>query len=698
MINIQEYQIKQKEEEVYTDLLKGGQLVTTYEVNKRVNDFFDDNTPGLPYFKPQKIEPYSKSDKSKYNEMFYNINEDLKIAFSIYNNQSEYVVTSQSAYDLEMESIHNKIDLLMLHSEILEEYSKKNISYYPKILTFSDLTDVNTKNLYKHNIPYTTAEIDFNTSTLRNELHSTPNDKIDISKATIKLTSSGFRTTADKDISLITNDADSDIVTITLNGNSDSNSSELILDISLEYPKEISKIVFTGYSLYNTSIKLLLSEDGDNFMEKSKIEGQSINTWRFNRTRVSAFKICISKYKSDYEEDKEKFFYYILKNISLYNDKYSKTSVYVSNVINFDNPISDITIIPDHKKPPNTDISYFVGTEDKNNDIEWKAIKPNVPLDIKLLLKEEMILNYFTSEIFGEQKFDRKLNEYCFYIHELPENTNINSLDVRTGHSQWLIEKLDPTGKDRDNKVSQTDYSKAKVIGIAPLDVTIMEIKCEERWNYFLMSQYVICENDTIIENRSIKFNKTNEVFDYIVLINGKQIFAKNNKFAFKLKKGENMVQIMMLLGNLDVSNPDNIKTVSHNFNLMAHSKEIYAGPKMQRVSYNSLSKNVSSHSLKYYSINTEDFKDKIIVKYDPNYVLKPTDPISTFTNITDIKINNSEYFRVYLKYKNMPDRVKIGITNADNDSNIRCRVMAKLSTSDISVSPYINSIKVVGE
>lgn len=697
MINVQEYQIKQKEEEIYTELLKSGQNVTTYEVNKKVNDFFDNNTPGLPYFKPVKIESYSKSDKSKYNDMLYRISEDLKIAFHIFNGQSEYSIVSQSAYDLEMESIHNKIDLLMLHSEILENYSKRNISYYPKILTFSNLNDVNTKNLYKHNIPFTNSEIDFNTSTLRNELHSTPNDKLDISKAEIKVSCSGFRASINNDIKLITSDIDSEIVNITLKGNSEHSKAELILNVCLETAQEISKVELTGYSLYNSSIKLMLSEDGENFLEKSKIEGQSTNTWRFNKTRISAFKICITKYKNDFEDNEDKYFYYILKNISLYNDKYSKTSVYVSNAIRFDNPISDITIIPDHNKPPNTDIAYFIGTEDKNNDVEWKSIKPNIPLDIKLLSKEEMVLNYFTSEIFGEQKFDRKLGEYCFYIHELPENTNLNSLEIRTGHSQWLIEKLDSTGKNEDRKVSQSDYSKSKVIGIAPLDATIMDIKCEEAWNYFLMSQYVICENDTIIENRSIKFDVTTETFDYIVLINGKQIFSKNNKFAFKLKKGENIVQIMFLLGDLNVSNSNSIKIIQHNFNLMAYSKEIYAGPKMQRVSYNSLSKNVSNHSLKYYSINTEDQKDKIIVKYDPNYILKPTDPASRLIE-NDIKINNSEYFRVYLKFKNMPKIIKDNITNADKDCSIRCRVMAKLSTSDISVSPYINSIKVVAE
>ena len=64
----------------------------------------------------------------------------------------------------------------------------------------------------------------------------------------------------------------------------------------------------------------------------------------------------------------------------------------------------------------------------------------------------------------------------------------------------------------------------------------------------------------------------------------------------------------------------------------------------------------------------------------------------------SDIGMNNSEYFRVYLKYKNMSDSIKKKLTNSDGDSNIRCRIMAKLSTADISVTPSINSIKVIGE
>lgn len=711
MINIQEYQVKTKEQEVVGKLLKKGGLVTSYKVTKLVNEFFEHHIPGLPYFKPNKIEYNSKSDKNTYNEMFKSIYEDLKVAYSVFNSQADYAVISQSSYDLEIEKIYKDIDILILQSQILEEYSKRNISYFPYVLSFSDLSNINTKNLSSHNVPYTTSEIDFNTSTLRNELHSTPNDKIDLINSNVRLTAGGFKIKTNKDIKNIINDLHSDPVSVTVNGNLSERMSEITIDLILEEYSDISRVELSGYSLYNTNINLLISNDGDNFLEKNTSQGQPYNVWRFNREKVKAIKFIITKTSFDYENEySEKIYHYILKNISLYNDKYSKTSVFTSEPIEFIAPISDIVISPIHKKPPGTDISYFIGVEDMNDDVEWKAIKPNKTLDLKLLAKEEMILNYFTSELFGAWDFDRRLKEINFYIHELPENTNLNSVELRAGHSQWLVERLDVTDKYNqeyppDKKVSTADYSKSRVTEIAPLDATIMDIKCEKKYNYFMLSQNAICENDTIVENRYIKFDKTIEFFDYIVLINGKQVFPKEDKYTFKLRKGENLVQIMMLLGDLNISNLANIKKIKHNFNLMAYCSAIYAGPKMQKISYNSLTKNVSHHSLKYYAIKTVDGRDRVVTKFDPNYVLTP-DGGSTVTSVDfdaeytpqNIKMSNSEYFRVYLKYKNMPKEIKDNLLNKNGNGNIRCRVMAKLSTSDISVTPFINAIKVVGQ
>ena len=407
MVNTQEYQIKKKEEEISSELLKKGSLVTSYEVTKFVNEFFEHNTPGLPYYKPLQIDYNSKSNKNEYNKAFKNIETDLVNAYEIYNNQASQIILSQNTYDLEMENINKEIDMLVFKSNILEEYASKNIAYFSEIITFQNLSYVNTKNLSKNNVVMTTSEIDYNTSTLRNEMHSSPNAKIDISEAAIKLSSNGFSISTTKDIANILNDLQSDMVGISLKGVTTSKLGELTIDINLQDTVRASRVELTGNILYNTEIRFYISNDGENYFEKDILQGSPHNVWRFNREEIKAVKFTIIKKSSDYDVTSDlKSFNYILKNISMYDDMYSKTSVFTSKPIEFEYTVSDITIDPVHSKPPGTDIAYFVGVQDIKNDVEWKAIKPNKKLDLKILNKEEMILNYMTSDKFGEFDFN----------------------------------------------------------------------------------------------------------------------------------------------------------------------------------------------------------------------------------------------------------------------------------------------------
>jgi uncharacterized protein YjdB len=907
---MQELQVKQKDEEFSLELLKKGHAVTTYEVTKMLNAFFDTRVPGLPYFNPTRLTRYSTSDKDVYNNMFKEIREDLENAYMIYNNQTDYGVIINGDYDMRMETANKAIDSLILQTQILEEYTKKKIAYTPYIINFNDLTDVNTKNLVTNNIPYTTSEIDYNTSTLRNELQSLPNDKLDLSTSIVKITSTDSDVKLDKDVSVIFSEVLNNALTVTTSTTSE-NPNSLTVSVDLQESHDVSRIDFIGYSLYNTKISLYISEDGMNFFEKATTPGDPNMVWRFNQTSIKSIKIIISKTEFDYRESSntDGICYFMINNLSIYLDKYKKTSVYTSKTIEMEDAISDVTVSPIHEVPPKTDIQYFVGYENKNNNVEWKTIYPDKQLDLGLLYKEDMALSkYVYDYVFGNRVWDRANKSFYFRIYSLPDYTNLNSIELRAGLSQWLMQPLDcsdkypdttievydetkdmliekqpAVGVPSDLKCHTNDYAYGRVTAMAPLDSTIMEIRAEKTNNYFIMSQYAICDKDTIVENRYIEFDSATvktkdttissethqhlgvikevavEHFDCLVLINGKQIFPKDGKYTFRLKKGENLIQIMCLLVNnqaLDAMGvqKDHIKTIRHNFNLIAYTKELYAGPPMQRINYNALLKNIDAKSLKYYAIKKENLKDKldpnakddfhnvIVTKFDPNFILKgdgidghPIDPrdydvdatevnykpveqivlnkveakvklgttlqltarlvpldatdqaitwrtsddtVATVdstglvtgltlgvVNITatdktgtitakcvvtvvitvtgkrmmaaappttihfndrdyqpeydenneviipvegdtmypeyippDVFLNNSEYMRVHLKFKHMLPSVKANITNADGNSNVRLRIMAKLSTADVSVSPAIKAIKIVGE
>ncbi|MCC0638941.1 MULTISPECIES: hypothetical protein [unclassified Clostridioides] len=708
MMNIQEYQLKIKEEEIIKRLLNNGDLVTFYEVNKFISEFFEKKIIGLPYFKPITLLPYQNSDKEQFNNMFKNIEDDLKSIYEVHNNHVESFIETVNKYDLEIINIYNEANKIIAYSEIANEFSSQKMAYYPYVITFNTLEDTNTINLVKNNIPKSTCEIDYNTSTLRNELHSTPDDKIDLSKSNLKILLNGQEIGTSSNLNLILNEALNE--NISLNIMPIKNETQIItIDLVLDDIKTVSRIELSGYSLQDTIITLLISSDNKNFKEKFKYHGERNNIWRFNKEDILSIKFIIEKYEIDQEEIDNLSSLFVLNNISLYNDKYSKTSVYTSNKIKIDAPISNITLNPKNKIPPMTNISYFIGIEDKNNSVEWKNIKPGVALDLNLLCKEEKLLNYYTSDLFGRRDFDIELKNFLFYIQQLPEHVNLNSIEMRTGHSQWMIERLNVSDKYNQEypsslKVSINDYAKHRVTGIAPMDVNMMEIMCKSVWNYMVMSQYVNCLEDTVIENKYFSFDKDKEVFDVVVLVNGRQVFKKDNKYAFKLKKGENKVQIMFLLGELDLSEP--LKTIKHNFNLMSYSDYIFAGPKMKRITYNSLVKDINPHSLKYYAIKSIDNMDNIVTKFDPNYTISPNDPInielrekrSPQYQRPDIKINTAEYFRIFIKYRHMLPSTIEKLKSINDDSLIRYRVMAKLSTSDISVTPVINNIKVVAE
>lgn len=715
MINIQEYQIKEKEKEIVNNILKNGDLVNTFDVITKLNSFFEEKTPGLPYYENLKLKPHSKSDKDTYNKSFKEFENDLNIAFSIYNNQEKAILEAKNTFDCEVLELYKEFDELNSEIELANEFSNKGIVYNPYIINFNTLENINDKNLYEHNIPRTTCEIDFDKSILRNELISTPNDKLDLSKSKIIVTTKSKMLNIDKDIKNIISENSTDVVNVETKSQLDS-PQEISIEIIFDKYYYLSKIDMNCFNILNSEVTLFLSEYDDNYIQKETIKGDKSLSWVFNRKKLSRLKIIIKKNIADYKSKNYFSSIFSIINISAYNEKYCKNGVYTSNVIRFNESITDVMIIPSHDMPPKTDIGYYIGYEDKKNDIQWNQIKPNELFDLNLLYKDEMILNYTTSEDFGRWDFDRTTGKRLFFIHKIPKNTNLNSIYLRAGHSQWLIERLDVSDKyengyPEDLKVNLSDYSSSRVTAISALDMSMTEIRCEKTWNYFIMSSYAICDEDTIIEDRFFSYDftyiedKKIETLDVVVLVNGRKIFAKDNKYSFRFKKGENQIKVIILFGNQDITDIENLKTIKHNFNLLDTNIKIFAGPAMKRMNYNSLYKYISEKDLKYYAIKTENNEDYIVTKFDPNFVLNPFDPYSIKTineedkqyEIPNIYINNSEYMRMYIKFKHMLQSTIEEIRNTSGDRSIRCRLMARLSSSDDSVSPTIQKVKVVG-
>lgn len=746
-MSIQKYQIDNKTKEAVINLLRKGNVVTSYEVSKDIYAYFETYQPGLPVFKPVVLKPFTKAKKDDLNKMFLCIGKDMQTAFDVLNEACRKSILRKEKFNIETFKLNKMVDEIIIEYETLKKYVSKKTAFVPKVMNFYSLENVNTDDKTKNNIPLTNCEFDFYSSTARCENLSPISSKIDLTKSKVTILSK-HKSVNCKIIneSNMFNENNINPTVIKTTSNNDEMHS-ISIEMTLEKPVEMSCIKINGAALGNVETKLILSNDIDKLTLDNRMLNSS-NEWRFNKMVVSNITMFLSKISYDYISnlffDKKYTCYFIINNFEAYNEIFAKLGTLVTKDISFNNYIDKVTLYPTHTMPPRTDISYYIGVEDNNKDIEWKTIKPKEPLDLKLLYEENLILNPFTSKQYGVSIKNDKNDILYYKLKDLPEYSNINTIDIRTGYAQWNIEALYVKDKynseiPTDKKVHIEDYNKKYIVGTAPVDTNIMEIKLERKNNYFVFTQYVICDKEYIVTDRFFNYDvrvkgeseeeKNNplnkEIFDYKIIVNGKVIEKdEKNRFTFKFVKGENTVNIMFLLCNAFID--DSLPIIKHNFNFSAYSTEIYGCKSMYRVNHEALVEVVNKNEHRCYSLVEKDGKISINTKFNPNNFEKPTDvedteeisktsitknikvdeegfpqdgPYKTdkvYKDLVDICINNGNYYRTRLRYKHLTEKNLIKFFN--NNKTVKVRIMAQLRSSDNSVTPYINSLALVGE
>lgn len=671
MISIKSMQLNTKREEIIKEKRTRGIEVNEYNVSLSLQEFFKEHTLGLPYFKPDKIFKSQISNRDQYNKSMSNIYYDLSNAFKLFNIHSNDAIISSINVSNRISNLTNKLMDLLKGIDTLNKFAETKVSHNQFLLTFNSFENINRITDKEKNIYSSTCEIDFASSTIRNKIYTSGIDKIDLSTSNIKITNNSTTYKVSGNINNILNDVANDIVVLTATSNDNINSTDIVVDFKESV--SASRIKLSSSFLYNATVELYLKKNGL-YVLKEKADGDSINTFRFNKESFDGFKLVINKTDADALGDKSTF-YYSIKNISVFNDKYTSNSTFISNGIKCDKSINHVEIKPIHSIFNKTDISYYVGLENNEGIVSWKEVLPNVPFNLGLYNKYNSIVHSYNNDVFGTKSTNE--NGTAFNIARLEENANLNSVNVHVGKTQWIIERLG-CPIPSNYKCNIKDYKKEYVSHIAPYDANNVDIICNSQDNYFVMTQYVYVDKDTVVDNRMIDFKTTTEKFDCAIFVNGKQSFIKDNKYAFILKKGENVIHVMFILSNHKTTGT--IKPIRHNLNLLSFTGELYAERKSVKMEDLKLKNVINPLGLKYYSISNVN---------DKNYISVMFDPIAN----ADIKISCADYFRTYVEYN-------YASQNALNDiivnDKINIRVMAKLMTADESVSPSINNIKVV--
>lgn len=716
MSSIQKYQIQKERDKITKSILQTGREFDKYDIYNGMAEVFSKYTPGVPYYTPLHIEKFERSNKEVYNESFILLEQDLDAIYHSYRLNEINILSAKEHYDSNMYHIMELMSSISAELEIAKEYIAKNVPYNTYIINFFNLSHTNTKDLSKHNIQKTNCEIDFAKSLVCNKNISPPSAILNTSDATIYVNTNVDKITTDGDINNILDKNKLSMVSLKTQS-STSDIHEVVIDIDLKKQYFISLVELDAFNIDNDEISFYISQDGVNYYRKENIYTKKDIIWNFESMLVRYMRILFKKGNVTNVNNKKSSMTTIT-SLTISLASFNKNGIFVSEKARMYDA-SDVVIYPEHYIPPTCNILYFIGYEDKNNNVEWIPIKPEEQVDLGLFKTEELFATYMTSEKFGEWDFDRDDDNILFYIHALKNNNITSSLNIRAGYHQWLIERIDLSKKylngiPSDGKVNISDYSLKDVVAIAPLDMNINELRCEKEQNCILMSCFVLSEADEVITDRFIKYPVSYdengdpiEIFDVKVIVNGKQVLPSKERYSFRLKKGENNIKIMILLCNhtYDLDDLDNTKTIVHNFNVLSTKHTVFAGPQMKRVSYNVINNSAHHFKLDQYAIKQgDDGVDYLITKFDPNYILSPHDPYSISVDDVPVPqytpynayINNSEFMRMYIKYKYMPEKVKENITTEDGDSSIRLRLMAKLISKDKNTSPYINNIKVV--
>lgn len=671
MLNVQDIQIKTKREEIIKQMRIKGVNANEYNITLELQEFFKNNTLGLPYFKPKRIFKGDVSDPKIYNDNFDMLYYDLSNSFNMFSIHSNESIISSVNISNRISNLTHKVNKLISDVTSLSRFAENKTSHNQTLLTFNDYSNINKKTDLDKNLYATTSEIDFNTSTVRNKIYTSAVNKINILGSDIKINNSSNSYNYTGRIDGLLNDISDDIYSVKAFSSSKTNSTELL--VTLDNSIEASRIDLTSSFLYNSTVQLWLNKDGI-FVFKNEIEGSGICSFKFNKESLNGFKIIITKSSPDIIAETNSF-YYSFKNISIYNDKYERTSSYISSPILCDKTVSTVEIEPSHSIFNKTDISYYVGVEDNSGIISWKEIFHNKHFDLNTNKTYSALVNKYNDNSFGNKIENENGESYA--ITRLDENANKNSVQVHVGKSQWLIERLE-CPIPSNFKCNIKDYAKENVSHIAPYDANNVEIICSNENNYIVMSQYIYTEESVVVDGRFFDFKTTTEKFDCAIYVNGRQSFIKDKRYAFKLNKGENVIQVMFILANHKING--NIKPIRHNLNLLTYSSEIYAERKASQIEDLKLKNIISDKSLKYFSIVEEKGYDYISVMFNP-------------VNSSNINITSCEYFRTHIQYKYIMQET---LDSMITDDKLKIRIMAKLVTSDDSVSPYINNVKVI--
>ena len=680
-LSISSIQRKRKTEEFVQMLLKKGIEPNNYELNKLLTEHFDNHILGMPYYAPVKQIAYEESNKLGYNHNFSTFDEDINTIYQANIETNNKAVAMQEYYDTEKNKVRNAITKLSLRVENINEALKSTSRVKQYVQVFDDMYSIEFYGNAKRNIPYTTAFVDLLQKKLYTEKTSNKINKIPMTDATVTVTGlnsfDSYETQGS--LSKILTDTISDIYMLSCKSTNDKEK-KIAFDIDLGQLTEFNMVSFDYMSTRSMLCELSLSEDGENFVSVYDMSSRDYIEWNFNAKTARYLRLVCYKPEPDgMTTDKSNAvfyeYYFILKNLSIANERFEQKSVFVSKVIDFDDLTSTIKLDATDMIFNNTRIDYFIGFDNEKDKIGWDAIPNHQDHKLFMFEKRHKILNAHVRD-FGQR--GEVLNLYRLY--KLPLNVNTNSIKVTPAYNMWSVKKYNrKTGDSNADGFSLTSMDLSDYISKCNMTQKFMD--CDNYSGFgidtnvlYIMTQFVSLEESANLFNKFIRITDTTHKTDVAnaemrIFLNGYEITAMDNSsFSFALRKGVNKIQIVLHCPSANVGT----NRLYHNLNFKDLTNDVFGFVPMRYTSNTILDKMIGENYL-YYTI-----KDGYIyVKCDPDEMIKS-------------ELDDMGYFISY--YCLREDMV-----NYFKDNHIKFRIMAILTSNDKNVSPELINFRITG-
>lgn len=681
-MSISSIQRKRKTEEFIQQLLKKGIEPNNYELNKLLTEHFDKHILGMPYYSPIKQKPYEESDKLGYNHNFSTFDEDIKTIYEANIEANNKAVAMQEYYDLEKNKVRNAITKLSLRVENITEALKLTSRVKQYVQVFDDMYAIEFYGNQKRNIPYTTSFVDLLQKKLYTDKANNKVNKIAMTKAsiTIKGLNSFESYQTQGSLEKILTDTVSDLYI--LSGKSTNDKKKTItFDIDLGSLIEFNMVSFSYTSTRSMLCELFLSEDGENFISVYDMENRDYIEWNFNVKAARYIRLICHKPEPDgmTTDDSNSVFYeyyFILKNLSIANEKFENKSVFVSKVICFDDLTSTIKLDATDMIFNNTRIDYFIGFDNEKDKIGWDAIENHKDHKLFMFEKRHKILNGHVKE-FGH--YGDILNLYRLY--KLPANINTNSIKITPAYNMWSVKKY-----NRKQGDSNTDGFSLKSMDFSDYvnncNMTQKFMDCDNYTGFeidtnvlYVMTQFVSLETSANLFNKFVRVTDTTHKTDIAnteirIFLNGYEITSMDDgSYSFALRKGTNKIQIALHCPSSNVGT----NRLYHNLNFKDLTNNIFGFVPMQYTSNVILDKMIGEN-YQYYTI-----KD--------GYIYVKCNPFA----MTRSDLDDMGYFISY--YSLREDMI-----NYFDGNHIKFRIMAVLTSNDNNVSPELINFRITGK